>query len=90
METINLPPGCIGHTVEFYESILRRILNSGIPYDSICFKDASGTSTPHKVYETIKMARRLLGQDVRIVFHSHETAGCSIMLGGVKGRTVFL
>ena len=76
---MELPPGCVGHTVEFYESILRRILDSGIPYDSVCFKDASGTSTPHKVYETIRMARNLLGDHARIVFHSHETAGCSVL-----------
>ena len=76
---MELPPGCVGHTVEFYESILRRILDSGIPYDSVCFKDASGTSTPHKVYETIRMARHLLGDHARIVFHSHETAGCSVL-----------
>ena len=76
---MELPPGCVGHTVEFYESILRRILDSGIPYDSVCFKDASGTSTPHKVYETIRMARNQLGDHARIVFHSHETAGCSVL-----------
>ena len=74
---MELPPGCVGHTVEFYESVLRRILDSGIPYDSLCFKDASGTSTPHKVYETIRMARKLVGGDTRI--HSHETAGCSVL-----------
>ncbi len=76
---MELPPGCDGHTVEFYEKVLRRILDSDIPYDSLCFKDASGTSTPHKVHETIKMARRLLGDKMRIVFHSHETAGCSVL-----------
>ena len=42
------------------------------------FKDASGTSTPHNVYETIKRARKMLGPNVKIVFHSHETAGVSI------------
>ncbi|MGE4565178.1 MAG: biotin/lipoyl-containing protein [Victivallaceae bacterium] len=76
---MELPPGCVGHNVEFYESVLRRILDSGIPYDSLCFKDASGTSCPQKVYETIKMARRLVGNGVRIVFHSHETAGCGVL-----------
>jgi len=76
---MELPPGCVGHTVEFYETVLRRILDSGIPFHSICFKDASGTSTPHKVYETIRMARKLAGKDARLVFHSHETAGCSVL-----------
>jgi len=66
------------HTPDFYEKILRQILDAGIPFDSLCFKDASGTSTPHYVYETIKRARKLLGGDKTIVMHSHETAGASI------------
>ena len=66
------------HNPEFYEKILRQILDAGIPFDSLCFKDASGTSTPHNVYETIKRARKLVGPNMNIVFHSHETAGVSI------------
>ncbi len=76
---MSLPEGVTGaHTPEFYERILREILDASIPFDSVCFKDASGTSTPHNVYETIKRARKLLGPNVKIVFHSHETAGVSI------------
>ena len=74
-----LPPGCEGaHDAAFYASVLKRILDAGIPYDSICFKDASGTSTPQTVYESIKAARTLAGDDVKIVFHSHETAGVAV------------
>lgn len=73
---MELPPGCTGaHTVEFYQKTLQDILDAGIPFDSVCFKDASGTSVPKKVYETIAMARKLLPGDCKIVFHSHETAG---------------
>ncbi len=76
---MDLPPGCTGaHDVPFYEKVLRDILDSGIEYDSICFKDASGTSSPHKVYETIKMAKRLLPEDVHVRLHTHETAGVSV------------
>ena len=76
---MDLPPGCVGaHDVPFYEKTLRAILEAGIPYDSICFKDASGTSSPQKVYETIKMARRLLPEGTHIRLHTHETAGVSI------------
>ncbi len=76
---MSLPEGVTGaHTPDFYERILREILDASIPFDSVCFKDASGTSTPHNVYETIKRARKLLGPNVKIVFHSHETAGVSI------------
>ena len=76
---MDLPPGCEGaHDVTFYENTLRKILDSGLPYDSVCFKDASGTANPHKVFETIKMARKLLGDDTHIRLHTHETAGVSV------------
>ena len=76
---MDLPPGCTGaHDVPFYEKVLREILDSGIEYDSVCFKDASGTSSPHKVYETIKMAKGLLPEDVHVRLHTHETAGVSV------------
>ena len=76
---MDLPPNCTGaHDVPFYEKTLRQILDSGLPYDSICFKDASGTSSPQKVYDTIKMARKLVGDSTHIRLHTHETAGVSV------------
>ena len=76
---MDLPPGCTGaHDVAFYEKTLRDILDAGIPYDSICFKDASGTSSPQKVYETIKMAKKLLPENIHVRLHTHETAGVSV------------
>ena len=76
---MSLPPNTTGaHDAVFYEMVLRQILDAGIPFDSVCFKDASGTSTPKTIFETIKRARKMLGKDVKIVMHSHETAGVSI------------
>jgi pyruvate carboxylase subunit B len=76
---MELPPGCSGaHDPEFYLKTLREILDSGLPYDSICFKDASGTSHPQKVYDTITAARKLLGEGPTIWTHTHETAGVGI------------
>ena len=76
---MDLPPGCSGaHDVAFYEKTLRQIIDSGLPYDSICFKDASGTSSPQKIHDTIKMARKLVGVDTHIRLHTHETAGVSV------------
>ena len=76
---MELPYGCEGaHDVAFYEKVLRSILDSGLPFDSLAFKDASGTSNPRKVYATVKMARELLGRDAHIRFHSHETAGTGL------------
>ncbi len=76
---MELPYGCEGaHDVAFYEKVLRNILDSGLPFDSLAFKDASGTSNPRKVYATVKMARELLGENAHIRFHSHETAGTGL------------
>ena len=76
---MELPPGCEGaHDADFYEQTLRGILDADIPYDSVCFKDASGTAVPSKVYETIARARKLLPADTWIHFHTHETAGISV------------
>lgn len=76
---MDLPPGCVGaHDVAFYEKTLREILDSGIPYSSICFKDASGTSSPQKVYETLQMARKLVPEGTHLRLHTHETAGVSV------------
>jgi pyruvate carboxylase subunit B len=76
---MDLPPRCVGaHDVHFYEKTLRDILDSGIPYDSICFKDASGTSSPKKVYDTIRMARAFVPEGTHLRLHTHETAGVSV------------
>ncbi|MBW2425853.1 MAG: biotin attachment protein [Deltaproteobacteria bacterium] len=76
---MELPPGCVGaHTPDFYMKVLEGILDDGVPFDSICFKDASGTAVPSKVYDTIKLARQRLGSDVHIRLHTHETAGVSV------------
>jgi len=76
---MDLPPGCKGaHDVSFYEKTLRNMLDAGIEFDSLCFKDASGTANPNKVYETISMARKLLGEEVHLRLHTHETAGVSV------------
>ncbi|MBZ7969932.1 biotin attachment protein [Campylobacter sp. RM3125] len=76
---MDLPPHCYGaHDVSFYEKILKEILLSEIPFHSICFKDASGTSNPNKIYETIKMAKRVLPSNTHVRLHTHETAGVSV------------
>lgn len=76
---MDLPPGCEGaHDAAFYERTLKSFLDAGIPYDSVVFKDASGTANPQKVYETIKMSRKLLGDDCHIRYHTHETAGIGV------------
>ena len=91
---MGLPPGIDNqgtHTPEFYRDRLKMVMDAGIPFDRVCFKDASGTSTPTTVYNTMKLARALLGKDVHIQFHSHETAGNGVacylaaLRGGADG-----
>ena len=78
---MGLPPGLDNgypHSPEFYIDRLKEILKDGVPFDSLAFKDASGTTIPHTVYETIKAARKLLPSEVRIQFHTHDTAGMAV------------
>lgn len=87
---MGLPPGAEGtyrsadgqevpaHSPEFYTSILRQLLDAEVPFDSVCYKDASGTTPPAVVYESVRAARKLLGDDVHLRVHSHETAGISV------------
>jgi pyruvate carboxylase subunit B len=75
-----LPPDCHGaHDTPFYMKTLDQILDSGVGFDSVCFKDASGTATPAVIYESVKDARRRLGSQVQIRVHTHETAGTAVL-----------
>ena len=85
---MDLPPGCEGaHDTEYYLKTLRNILDSDVPYDSICFKDASGTANPRKVHETIKGARKMVPEGTVMHLHTHDTAGASVgqYMGAIEG-----
>ncbi len=76
---MELPPGCSGaHDAAFYTDTFRKILDADIPFDSVCFKDASGTAVPSKVYDSVKAARKLLPEGTWIHYHTHDTAGISV------------
>jgi len=75
---MGVPPGLedkYPHSPKFYTDCLKKIMETGIPYDSVCFKDASGTATPKVVYETILEAKKILPKDKLVQFHTHDTAG---------------
>ena len=85
---MDLPPGCEGaHDTEYYLKTLRNILDSDVPFDSICFKDASGTANPRKVHETIKSARKMVPEGTILHLHTHDTAGASVSqyMGAIEG-----
>ncbi len=88
LAVMDLPPGCEGaHTPEFYLERLKQILKRDIPFDSVAFKDATGSANPKKVYETVKGARRLLPAGVPLRVHTHDTVGCGIAvyLAAIEG-----
>ena len=66
------------HSADFYTDKLKEILKADIPFDSLAFKDASGTTPPSIVYDSVKNARKLLPKDTTIQFHTHDTAGMAI------------
>ena len=78
---MGLPPGLnekYCHTPQFYLDKLKEIIDAEIPFDSVAFKDASGTTTPAIVYESIKGARNMLPEGTLIQFHTHDTAGMGV------------
>ena len=85
---MDLPPGCEGaHDTEYYLKTLRNILDSDVPFDSICFKDASGTANPRKVHETVKGARKMVPEGTILQMHTHDTAGAAVSqyMGAIEG-----
>ena len=73
-----LPPGLEGaHDADFYLRVLEDILDDGVPFTSICFKDASGTTTPRVVHDTIRAARKRVpeGTPLRLHFRQKRRAG---------------
>jgi len=89
---MELPPGCVGaHTAEFYLARLREILDSDIPFDSICFKDATGTANPEKIRRTFAGARKMCPAGTILWYHTHDTVGFGLtqnmaaITGGADG-----
>ncbi|NOZ87022.1 MAG: biotin attachment protein, partial [Deltaproteobacteria bacterium] len=79
VSVMEMPPGCHGpDTPDFYLGVVNKILEQEVPFHSLCFKDASGTLTPSKVFETARLARKRLPGGTRLVWHTHDTAGLGI------------
>jgi pyruvate carboxylase subunit B len=75
------------HTPEFYVNIVKRILDSGVPVDSICMKDASGTTDPRTCYETAKGLRKIMPLEMDLWLHTHDTASMAVAqyMAGIEG-----
>ncbi len=75
------------HTPEFYIAVVERLLKSGLHFDSLCMKDASGTTDPMTVYKTAKGIRAILPPEVLLWQHSHDTASTAVAqyMAGIEG-----
>jgi len=66
------------HTPEFYITIGKRLLESDIRIDSICLKDASGTTDPKTFYETARGLRKMMPPEMPLWAHTHDTASMAV------------
>lgn len=66
------------HTAEFYINIGKRLLDSGMHIDSICLKDASGTTDPKTIYDTVKGLKKIMPPEMPLWLHTHDTASTAV------------
>ena len=82
------------HTPDFYFNIGKKMLDSDIRIDSICLKDASGTTDPHTIYETAIRLKKIMPPEMLLWMHTHDTASTAVACymagigGGVDGVDV--
>jgi pyruvate carboxylase subunit B len=75
------------HTAAFYVAIAKKLLDRGVHFDSVCMKDASGTTDPRTCYETAKGLKRILPPEIPLWQHTHDTASMAVScyLAGLEG-----
>jgi pyruvate carboxylase subunit B len=75
------------HTAEFYINIGKRLLKSDIHIDSICLKDASGTTDPKTIYDTAVGLKKIMPKNMPLWQHTHDTASTAVScyMAGIDG-----
>ncbi|MFH1687536.1 MAG: biotin/lipoyl-containing protein [bacterium] len=75
------------HTAKFYYDIGKRLLDSGIKIDSICLKDASGTTDPKTIYDTAVALKKIMPPEMPLWQHTHDTASMAVAcyMAGIEG-----
>ena len=66
------------HTAEFYTNIGKQLLESDIQIDSLCLKDASGTTDPKTIYDTVKSLKKIMPPEMPLWQHTHDTASTAV------------
>ncbi len=74
---MSLPKGDI-FGLDFYKKALQKMLDLGIEFDSILFKDELGHIPPAKFYDIVKMAKEFLGKDTFIRVSTRNSIGFGI------------
>lgn len=84
-------PANEAHATEFYVKLVKKLLESGLRFDSVCMHDATGTTDPHTCYETAKGLKRILPPEIPLSMHTCDTASLAVacymagIAGGVDG-----
>ncbi len=75
------------HTADFYVDVIRRFMETGTPFHSVCMKDASGSTDPKTCYETAKALKKILPPDIPLWQHTHDTASMAVAcyMAGIEG-----
>ena len=79
------------HTAAFYINIGKGLLESDIRIDSICLKDASGTTDPKTFYDTAVGLKKIMPPEMPLWAHTHDTASLAVaqymaaIAGGADG-----
>ncbi|MFA9454869.1 MAG: biotin attachment protein, partial [Candidatus Aminicenantaceae bacterium] len=66
------------HTAAFYLDIGRRLLESDVQIDSLCLKDASGTTDPKTIYDTAVALKKIMPPEMPLWMHTHDTASTAV------------
>lgn len=75
------------HTAEFYINIGKKLLESDVRIDSICLKDASGTTDPKTIYDTCVGLKKIMPPEMPLWQHTHDTASMAVAcyMAGIEG-----
>ena len=75
------------HTADFYINIGKQLLKSDVQIDSICLKDASGTTDPKTVYDTAVGLKKIMPPEMPLWQHTHDTASMAVAcyMAGIQG-----
>jgi len=75
------------HTPEFYINIGKRLIESGMRIDSLCLKDASGTTDPMTIYKTAVSLKKIMPPEMPLWLHTHDTASTAVAcyMAGIAG-----